>query len=95
VTRTRSIVIFLLIATLMASLPLFLFHRVPAEAKDYVLIVLGWFTAKGSDAIAYLINSTQDSGEKNQTIHRATEALAARAAAPAEAGFEIPAPPRA
>lgn len=73
--RTRAAVILLLIATLMVSLPVFLTVPVRPDAKDYILIVLGWFTAKGSDAIAYLLNSTDNSARRSETMAKATDVL--------------------
>lgn len=73
--RTRATVICLLIATLMASLPTFLLMEPPAASETFLNIVLGWFIAKGSDAIAYLLGSTANSATRNEAMVRATDAM--------------------
>lgn len=80
--RLRQVVILLLIFTLMACLPIFLLIPVPERSEAFVNIIVGWFIAKGGDAIAWLLNSTEQSARRNaangEALKRATEALAAK-----------------
>lgn len=65
---TRRTVIFMLLGTLILSLPTLLLVDVPKANETFLNIVLGWFIAKGSDAVGYLINSTQDSSVKTKAV---------------------------
>lgn len=76
--KTRAVVIYLLILTLMGSIPTLLAWPIPAESKDLLNIVLGFFVAKAGDAIAYLLNSTEGSKAKTDAM----VALASRAGDP-------------
>lgn len=72
---TRRIVIMALVFGVLAALPMFLFVPVPVDAKDYVLPLVGFLTAKAADAIAYLLGSTETSAVRNSTMAKATEAF--------------------
>ena len=66
--RTRAVVIYLLILTLMGSIPILLVWPIPVESKDLLNIVLGFFVAKAGDAIGYLLNSNEGSKRKTDAM---------------------------
>ena len=77
--RTRALVIYLLILTLMASIPTLMLLPIPDKAEQLLNVVLGFFIAKGGDAVAYLLNSTDGSKAKTDAML----ALAEKAQPPA------------
>lgn len=66
--RTRAVVIYALVLTLMGSIPTLMLLPIPAESKDLLNIVLGFFVAKTGDAVAYLLNSTAGSKTKTDAM---------------------------
>lgn len=58
----------MLIGTLMASIPVLMLMPVPVDAADLLNLVLGFFLAKGGDAVAYLLNSTAGSNAKTDAM---------------------------
>jgi hypothetical protein len=88
---TRRLVILMLVFGVLASLPMFLFVPVPGDAKDYVLPLVGFLTAKAADAIAYLLNSTETSATRNAAMAKATEAFVEHATS--RPAFVPPKPP--
>lgn len=65
---TRAVVIYALILTLMGSIPTLLVSPIPADNKDLLIAVLGFFVAKAGDAIGYLLNSTAGSKTKTDAM---------------------------
>lgn len=65
---TRTAVIFMLIGTLMLSVPILMAWPIPPRAEQMLNLVLGFFLAKGGDAVAYLLNSTAGSNAKTDAV---------------------------
>lgn len=86
-TRLRAFVIVVLLLTLIAAVPTLLTVPIPEDSREVLVALLGWFMAKGSDAIGYLLNSTEGSKAKNEAtaaaLSTATQALADRSASDA------------
>lgn len=82
----------MLIGTLMLSIPILMIFNIKPDAKDMLNLVLGFFLAKGGDAVAYLLNSTAGSSQK--TAAMVNMARDRRADDPAADDFTIPEPPK-
>lgn len=84
--KTRAFIIYLLILTLTGSIPLLLAVPIPDRAEQLLNVVLGFFIAKGGDAVAYLLNSTEGSKAKTDAMVD----LARRSPPPTDPGRKFP-----
>lgn len=71
--RLRAIVIMFLLMVLAASIPTLMLLPLPEKAEQLLNVVLGFFIAKGGDAVAYLLNSTEGSKAKTDAILAASK----------------------
>ncbi len=88
--RLRAAVILFLLMVLAASIPTLMLLPVPDKAEQLLNVVLGFFIAKGGDAVAYLLNSTEGSKAKTEAILAASKPQPKPL--PAD-DFTIPSPP--
>lgn len=75
--RLRQTIILTLIFTLVLSLPALLAFTIPEANKTFMNILIGWFIAKGSDAVGFLLNSTDRSQAKDAALNALATAAGA------------------
>jgi len=66
--RLQYIIIYLLVIGMIFIIVMTFMYSIPSLNKDVSLILLGVFSTKFADAIAYLLNSSKGSAEKSEII---------------------------
>ena len=64
----QYIVIFVLVFGMIYLIIYFTKIEIPEKNRDIMMALIGVFTAKFSDGVAFLLNSSKGSAEKSETI---------------------------
>lgn len=63
-------IILVLVVSMIILIRILFKIKLPEENKEIALLLIGAFSTKFSDAVAFLINSSKGSAEKSETISK-------------------------